>query len=100
MRRLAVVLAVSVPLVMPTPTVVAGPVSPAPVIEYSSPVEPVWHRKWHRPRHCHRSVRRHWVRGYGNVAHRHVGRWCRLQIVRRGHNRGDCVWIGGVRICF
>jgi hypothetical protein len=102
MRRLALIIATAVPLVLPTtPAVLAGPVS-TPALELSTPVETVYHRKGHRPRHCHRSAQRHWVRGYGRVLHRHVGPWCRVQVVRRHHHRdrGDCIKIGDVRICF
>jgi hypothetical protein len=95
MRRFVLVLAAAASLIIPTPAVIAGPVSQAPLLELSTHVENVRHRNWHRPSHCHRSVRRH-----GRYWHRHVGPWCRTQIVRRGHHRGDCIWIGGVRICF
>ena len=103
MRRLVLILAAAASLIVPTPAVFAGPVSQAPLLELSTPVENVRHRDWHRPRDCHRSVQRHRVGRYGKVWHRHVGPYCRVQVVRRGHHRDrdrDCIRIGDVRVCF
>ncbi len=88
------------------PPVVAGPLAPIPMTAETGasgavPVENVKHSPWHRvQRDCHRTVRRHYVRGYGRVWHRHVGPRCRVQLVRRDHHRDNCIHIGDVRICF
>lgn len=106
MRRLALAIAVALPLIVPTPTIAAGPIS-APILDISTPVEQVKHRHWHKPRHCHRNVQRHRHGAYGRLWHRHVGSSCRIQPVRRnlhrhhhrGHDGRDCIRIGDVRIC-
>ena len=52
---------------------------------------------------CHRDVRRHPIRGVGNVYHRHRGPSCRIEIFEdRGRARpgaGACENVGGATLC-
>lgn len=59
--------------------------------------------KWKQPKYrdCHRSPDRHFVKGYGNVLHRHVGPNCRVQTMKqfkkRQHN--NCIRFGDFWLC-
>jgi hypothetical protein len=67
-------------------------------------------REWEgdKRRDCHRRPERHYLRDYGRrVLHRHVGPRCRVDVLRprrdfdrRDHDRLECLWVGGVQVCF
>lgn len=62
---------------------------------------PVSHRSG-RHRDCHGYADRHFIPGYGRVLHRHYGKRCNVDVLRRSERRDrrdDCIRIGDVKVC-
>lgn len=91
------------------PASAGSPVSGVPQIErgLASDLVPAGFREenWNN-RDCHRYADRHFLPGFGRVLHRHQGKRCGVDVLRRssdrrGHrDRGDdCIRIGDFKIC-
>jgi hypothetical protein len=84
-------------------------ISVAPQIEPGLGVDLVpagWREENWDNRDCHRYADRHFIPGYGRTLHRHHGKRCGVDVLRRssdrrGHrDRGeDCIRIGDIKIC-
>ena len=94
------------------PAGAGSPVSVIPQIErgLAPDLVPVGWREENRDnRDCHRHADRHFIPGYGRVLHRHHGKRCGVDLLRRSSDRrghrdrsdrsDDCIRIGDIKIC-
>ncbi len=104
MRKFGVIVAAAMLTATSVIPVGAGPLFNSAPAESAGKLElvPVSHRGGHY-RDCHGSPDRHFVPGYGRVLHRHYGKRCNVDVLRRSErrdrDRGDCIRIGDVRVC-